>query len=131
MKELCKHHKILAEILSKCMGKPFGRGIDVVRIRGDARVPEKYAHILMRLVAKLHRMGTKNGGKTRFRVKKHRRVNGYHIKDILDLYKRTTDIVVGHNAFALQKPKKIVVGRKNGKRVQKYIYTYTWRSSQP
>ena len=55
-------------------------------------------------------MGTKNGGKTRFRVKKQRRVNGYHIKDILDLYKRTTDIVVGHNAFALQRPQKLVVG---------------------
>ena len=109
------------------MGKPFGRGIDVVRIRGDAIVPEKYAPDLMRLVGKLHTLSRKTGGKTRFRVKKYRRTKGYHVKDFLDLYKRLTDIVVGHNAFALQKPQKIVVGRNNGKRVQRYIYTYTWR----
>ena len=129
MNELSKYHRILEYILGKCMGKPFGRGIDVVRIRGDAIVPEKYAPDLMRLVAKLHKLSGKTGGKTRFRVKKHRRTKGYHVKDFLDLYKRLTDIVVGHNAFALQRPQKIVVGRKKGKRVQKYLYTYTWTLS--
>ena len=131
MKELCEYHNKLADILGKCMGRSFGRGINVIKIRGDAKVPEKYAHVLMGLVAKLNRLGTKNGGKTRFRVQKRRRTNGYHIKDILDLYKRTTDIVLGHNAFALQKPQKIVVGHRNGKRIQKYIYTFKWRISQP
>ena len=125
--DLWKYHKILGEILSECMGKPFGRGVDAVKIRGDAIVPEKYALDLMRLVGKLHTFSRKTGGKTRFRVKKYRRTNGYHVKDFLDLYKRLTDLVVGHNAFVLQKPQKIVVGRKNGKRVQRYTYTFKWR----
>ena len=88
-----------------------------------------YAPTLMRLVGKLHKLSGKTGGKTRFRVKKHRRSQGYHVKDFLDLYKRVTDMVMGHNAFAMQKPQKIVVGRKNGKRLQKYIYTYKWTLS--
>ena len=75
----------------------------------------------------LQKFGTKTGGKTRFRVSKSRRLRGYHIKDFLDLYKRLTDIVVGYNAFAPQKPQKVVVGRRSGKRIQKYVYTYRWK----
>ena len=102
MNELSKYHRILEYILGKSMGKPFGRGIDVVRIRGDYIVPEKHAPTLMRLVGKLHKLSGKTGGKTRFRVKKHRRSQGYHVKDFLDLYKRVTDMVMGHNGFTTE-----------------------------
>ena len=40
------------------MGKPVGHEIDVVKIRGDAKVPEEYAPDLMKLVARLN--GDKN-----------------------------------------------------------------------
>ena len=117
-------HKCFHElrcILGMCLGFDFGVGVNIIKMRGDMRVPEEHAGKLVKLATELHQMG----GKTRFRVRKNRQ-HGFHTKDYVDLFKRLSDRLFGHGAFVQKRPQKINAGKQNGKRIQKYVYSYFW-----
>ena len=115
---------VLASLLSKCLGVPFGFGIDIEGLRGDCPVPIQFADQMIEISRDLHRRGQK----LRFRVKPS--ANGFMVKDFVDLYKRIIDALHPQNAgthvFKVGKSKRIDVTLKGERRRQIYSYPYTW-----
>ena len=113
------------DLISGVLRTDFNIGTEIVRLRVSDRIPsaynKKFAHLVKRL--------SKHGGKLRFRVMKHRRVDGYRVKDAVDLFKRLTDVIFPQtnniHMFVRKKPQKITV-RINGVKKQPYLYTFAW-----
>ena len=109
----------LIDTLGKVVGSDFAQGGGVV-ISSNELVPKQYAAQLKGITRKLGR----NGGKARFRVTKNR-LNGFRVKDYLDLAKRLSEVMVPkHGMLSVDKFRK--TRRDRGKVKQDYFYNYHW-----
>ena len=114
------------DFLSGVFCTDFNIGTDIVKLKGNISIPSTYRKKFAYLVKRLSRYG----GKLRFRIMKHRRVNGYYVKDAVDLFKRLTDVIFpqtkGCNMFVMKKPQKATI-HVDGKKKQPYMYTFHWK----